>query len=91
MAHALEENSKIEIVAGRVERNGKMQRKFACAVVRRSLTRMLVAGALEQSGWHANTEVDVVNDGANGMRSLATSVAPCVAKPMQCWIGSTWQ
>jgi hypothetical protein len=43
--------------------------------MRRSLTRMLVAGALKNNGWHAGTE-DVVNDGAKGMRSLVTDVVP---------------
>jgi len=46
---------------------------------------MLVAAALRQEGWHSDREVDVVNDGANGMRSLVTDVAPRVAEPMLDW------
>jgi len=83
--NAFEETSKIEVVAGRIERRGKMGRRFACVVMRRPFTRMLVAGALKQSGWHRRTRVDVVNDGAKGVRSLITDVAPRVAAP--CSIG----
>jgi hypothetical protein len=83
--NAFEETSKIEVVAGRIERRGKMGRRFACVVLRRPFTRMLVAGALKQSGWHRRTRVDVVNDGAKGVRSLITDVAPRVAAP--CSIG----
>jgi hypothetical protein len=46
---------------------------------------MHVAGAAKNSGWHAGTEVDVVNDGAKGMRSLVTDVIPNVATPMLDW------
>jgi hypothetical protein len=77
--------TKFEIVAGRIERDGKMGRRFACALPRRSLTGMLVRAALEQSGWNSNTLIDVANDGARGMRSLVTSVTPCIAKPVLDW------
>lgn len=60
-----DETSKFEVVAGRVERDGVMGRRFVCAVPRRSLARVLVAAALEQSGWTADTVVDVVTDGAS--------------------------
>jgi len=83
--NAFEETTKIEVVAGRIIQDGHCGRRFACVTMRRSLTRMLVAGALKNSGWHAGTEVDVVNDGAKGMRSLVTDVAPNVATPMLDW------
>lgn len=81
----LEEVSKFEVIAGRVERDGHMGRRFVCALPRRTLARMLVAAALEQSGWVPSTVVDVVTDGARGMRSLVTSVAPCVAPKILDW------
>src|SRR4029077_17957346 len=71
--------SKFEVIAGRVERDGHMGRRFVCALPRRTLTKVLIAAALEQSGWTPPTRVDVVTDGARGMRSLVTSVAPRVA------------
>ena len=84
-AVSLEEVSKFEVIAGRVERDGHMGRRFVCALPRRSLARMLIAAALEQSGWMRSTIVDVVTDGARGMRSLVTSVAPCVAPKILDW------
>ncbi|AJK46437.1 hypothetical protein BGL_1c19280 [Burkholderia plantarii] len=83
--NAFEETTKIEVVAGRIIRDGHCGRRFACVTLRRSLTSMLVAAALKKSGWHAGTEVDVVNDGAQGMRSLVTDVVPHVATPMLDW------
>jgi hypothetical protein len=83
--NAFEETTKLEVVAGRIIRDGHCGRRFACVTMRRSLTRMLVAGALKNSGWHAGAEVDVVNDGAKGMRSLVTHVVPHVATPMLDW------
>jgi len=83
--NAFEETTKIEVVAGRIIRDGHCGRRFACVTLRRSLTSMLVAAALKSSGWHAGTEGDVVNDGAKGMRSLVTDVAPHVATPMLDW------
>lgn len=80
-----EEVTKFEVVAGRVERDGGMCRRFACALPRRSMTRTLVAAALEQSGWAPQTEVEVMSDGAKGMRSLVASVAPTLSKPMLDW------
>lgn len=80
-----QEVSRFEVVAGRVERNGQMSRRFVCALPRRSLTKMWIAAALDQSGWTTSTEVDVVTDGAKGMRSLVTSVAPRVAPKMLDW------
>jgi hypothetical protein len=77
--------SKFEVIAGRVERNGHMGRRFVCALPRRALARMLIAAALEQSGWTPSTQVDVVTDGARGMRSLVTSVAPRVAPKILDW------
>lgn len=62
-----------------------MGRRFVCALPRRSLAHVLVAAALEQSGWTSSTLVDVVTDGAKGMRSLITSVAPCVAPKILDW------
>jgi hypothetical protein len=44
------------------------------------MTQTLVAGALEQSGWAPQTEVEVMSDGAKGMRSLVEAVAPTLAK-----------
>lgn len=46
-----QEVSKFEVIAGRVERDGYIGRRFVCAEPRRTLTRVLVAAALEQSGW----------------------------------------
>ena len=80
-----EEVTKFEVVAGRVERDGGMGRRFACALSRRSMTRTLVAAALEQSGWAPQTEVEVMSDGAKGMRSLVASVAPTLSKPTLDW------
>ena len=80
-----EEVSKFEVIAGRVERDGHMGRRFVCALQRRSLTRILVAAALDQCGWMPSTKVDVVTDGARGMRALITSVAPCVAPKILDW------
>jgi hypothetical protein len=77
--------SRFEVIAGRVERNGHMGRRFVCALPRRTLARVLIAVALEQSGWTPSTQVDVVTDGAIGMRSLVTSVAPRVAPKILDW------
>jgi hypothetical protein len=38
-----------------------------------------------QYGWARSTMVDVVTDGARGMRSLVTSVAPCLAPTILDW------
>ena len=84
-ATPFEEVSKFEVVAGRVEREGQMGRRFVCALPRRPLTQMLVAAALEQCGWTKETVVDVITDGARGMRSLVTSVAPRVAPKILDW------
>jgi len=46
---------------------------------------MLIAAALRQEGWRSSYEIDVVNDGAKGMRSLVTDVAPKVGEPMLDW------
>ena len=80
-----EEVSKFEVIAGRIERDGQMARRFVCALPRRVLASTLVAAALEQSGWGTSTQVDVVNDGAKGMRSLVTAIAPRVAAPILDW------
>lgn len=77
--------SKFEVIAGRVKRNGYMGRRFVCARPRRALARVLIAAALDQSGWTPSTQVDVVTDGARGMRSLVTSVAPRVAPKILDW------
>lgn len=69
-AYPFEEISKFEALAGRIEREGRMTRRFACAIPRRTLARVLVSAALKQCGWSPSTFVDVVNDGASGMRSL---------------------
>jgi hypothetical protein len=84
-ANIFQETSKIEVIAGRVDCDGRMGRRFACAANRRSLTRMLIAAALRQEGWRSSYEIDVVNDGAKGMRSLVTDMAPKVAAPMLDW------
>jgi hypothetical protein len=80
-----EDVCKFEVIAGCVECDGIAARRFACALQRPSLTRVLVAAALEQCGWVRSTMVDVVTDGARGMRSLVTSVAPCVAPRILDW------
>ena len=49
-ANNYEEVSKFEVVAGRVERDGHMGRRFVSAMQRPTLTRVLVAAALEQCG-----------------------------------------
>lgn len=79
------EFSKFEVIAGRVERDGHPGRRFACAMQRRSLTRVLIAAALAQSGMTRRTEVDVVNDGARGMRSIVAEVAPRMAPRIIDW------
>lgn len=45
-AYPFEEISKFEVLAGRIEREGKMTRRFACAIPRRSLARVLLSAAL---------------------------------------------
>lgn len=80
-----EEVSKFEIIAGRIERDGQMARRFVSALPSRRLASTLVAAALEQSGWVPQTQVDVVNDGAKGMRSLVAAVAPRMASPVLDW------
>jgi len=77
--------SKFEVVAGRVEGDGGLGRRFACALPRRSMTRVLVAAALDQSGWSPRTEVEVMSDGAKGMRALVESVAPTLSRPALDW------
>jgi hypothetical protein len=84
-ATPFEDVSKFEVIAGRVERDGYMGRRFACALQRPTLTRVLVAAALDQCGWEHSTLVDVVTDGARGMRKLVTSVAPRVASKVLDW------
>lgn len=81
----LEEVRRFEVIAGRVECEGIVARRFACALQRPTLTRVLIAAALDQCGWVHSTLVDVVADGARGMRSLVTSVAPCVAPRILDW------
>ncbi|NPT57167.1 ISKra4 family transposase [Paraburkholderia elongata] len=80
-----EDMRKFEAIAGRVERDGIAARRFACVLQRPSLTRVLVAAALDQCGWVRSTMVDVVTDGSRGMRSLVTSAAPCVAPNILDW------
>jgi len=74
-----------EVIAGRVERDGRPGRRFVCAMQRRSLARVLVAAVLAQSGMTRTTKVDVVNDGARGMRSLVEDVAPRLAPRIIDW------
>jgi hypothetical protein len=81
----MEDVRRFEVIAGRVECEGIAARRFACALQCPSLTRVLVAAALDQCGWVRSTMVDVVKDGARGMRSLVTSVAPCVAPRILDW------
>jgi len=50
-----EDVSKFEVVAGRIERDGSMSRRFACATPRRTLSRLLIAAALDQSAWGNST------------------------------------
>ena len=76
---------KFEVIAGRVERDGQPGRRFVCAMQCRSLTQVLIAAALAQSGMTQRTEVDVVNDGARGMRSLVADVAPRMAPRIIDW------
>lgn len=80
-----QEITKFEVIAGRVECDGQMGRRFVCALPSRMLAESLVAAALEQSGWSPSTLVDVVTDGARGMRALVTSVAPRVAPMILDW------
>jgi hypothetical protein len=80
-----EEVTKFEVVAGRVDRDGEVGRRFACALPRRTMTRTLIAAALDQNGWVPETEVEVMTDGAKGMRSLVASVAPALSKPTLDW------
>lgn len=84
-AASTEQVTRFEVVAGRVECDGHMGKRFVCALARRDLTRTLVAAALDQSGWIPSTDVDVVTDGARGMRALVTSVAPRVAPKILDW------
>lgn len=76
---------KFEVISGRVERDGKVARRFVSALQRPSLTRVLVAAALDQCGWVPSTMVDVVTDGARGMRSLVTSVVSRVTPRLLDW------
>ncbi|WP_250481298.1 hypothetical protein [Caballeronia sp. GAOx1] len=81
----LEEVRKFEVISGRVECDGKVARRFVSALQRPSLTRVLIAGALDQCGWVPSTMVDVVTDGARGMRPLVTSVVPRVTPRLLDW------
>ncbi len=56
----------------RCERDGQMARRFVSALQCPSLTRVQVAGALDQCGWVPSTIIDVISDSARGMRSLVT-------------------
>lgn len=84
-ASTYEDCSKFEVIAGRVECDGQMGRRFVSAMQRPTLTRVLVAAALEQCRWVPATRVDVVTDGARGMRSLVASVAPNIAPKVLDW------
>jgi hypothetical protein len=84
-ANQFQEVRKFEVIAGRVERDGQMARRFVSALQRPSLTRVLVAGALDQCGWVPSTIIDVISDGARGMRSLVTSIAPRVSPRILDW------
>jgi hypothetical protein len=84
-ANQFQEVRKFEVIAGRVERDGQMARRFVSALQRPSLTRVLVAGALDQCGWVPSTLIDVISDGARGMRSLVTSIAPRVSPRILDW------
>jgi hypothetical protein len=84
-ANQFQEVRKFEVIAGRVERDGQMARGFVSALQRPSLTRVLVAGALDQCGWVPTTLIDVISDGARGMRSLLTSIAPRVSPRILDW------
>lgn len=79
------EFSKFEVIAGRVERDGQHGRRFVRAMQHRSLTRVLIAAALAQIGMTRRTEVDVVNDGARGIRSLVADVAPRMSPRFIDW------
>jgi len=63
----------------------KLQANTLVPAVGVFLTRVLVAAALEQRGWVPATRVDVVTDGARGMRSLVASVAPNIAPKILDW------
>lgn len=84
-ANQFQEVRKFEVIAGRVERDGQMARRFVSALQRPSLARVLVAGALDQCGWVPTTLIDVISDGARGMRSLVTSIAPRVSPRILDW------
>lgn len=84
-ANQFQEVRKFEVIAGRVERDGLVSRRFVSALQRPSLTWVLVAGALDQCGWVPSTMIDVISDGARGMRSLVTSVAPRVSPRILDW------
>lgn len=84
-ASTCEDCRKFEVIAGRVECDGQMGRRFVSAMQRPTLTRVLVAAALEQCGWVPATRVDVVTDGARGMRSLVAAVAPNIAPKIPDW------
>lgn len=80
-----ETTRKFDVVAGRVVRDGKNARRFVCVVRKNTLAYVLVRAALEQSGWVNRTEVEVVNDGAPGMRAIVEYAAPKVAAPLLDW------
>jgi hypothetical protein len=80
-----EEVTKFEVVAGRVERDRTMGRRFACALPRRARTQTLVDAALAQGGWASQTQIEVMSDAEMGMRSLVEAVAPTLAKPTLDW------
>ena len=84
-ASTREDVSKFEVIAGRIEGDGGMSCRFACAKPSRLMARALVAAAMHQAGWARHSVVDVVNDGARGMRSLVTDVTPRVAPVVLDW------
>lgn len=80
-----EDVSKFKVIAGRIEDDGGMSCRFACAKPSPLMARALVAAAMHQAGWARHSVVDVVNDGARGMRSLVTDVTPRVAPVVLDW------
>jgi hypothetical protein len=80
--------SKIEVIAGRVDCDGRMGGDLPVLRIGEAYADADRRSPLWQEGWRSSYEIDVVNDGAKGMRSLVTTWRR--KSPRRCSTGSTW-
>ncbi len=84
-ASPLKEVCKFEVIAGRVERDGHTWSKGSSVRFRAAAWLACLSLQRSSKAWVPSTKVDVVTDGARGMRALVASVAPCVAPKILDW------